>query len=229
MKYLIKELDEENRPRERLKKYGASALSDDELLAIVIRTGSRELNAKDLAMKVLLKIDGVNNFNNSSLNDLAGIKGVGEVKAITILAAIELGKRTLKHNNLKIKINNNRVVYDLFKYDFINVYQEKFLAIFLDIKKNLITSEVIFVGTVSEAKIHPREIFKSAIKNSASAIIVVHNHPTGDSNPSQADEELTNKLMAAGKLLNIPILDHIIIGFNNYYSFLDRKRFDYNE
>lgn len=229
MKLKIKEMNTELRPRERLKKYGVSSLADDELLAIILRTGIKDINAKDLATIILDNIKGINNFNNTSLNDLAQIKGVGEVKAITILASLELGKRSLKQNLNHLKIVSTDIVYDLFKYDFINCYQEKFIALFLDVKKNLISYEVIFIGTVSEATIHPREIFKSAIKNSASSIIILHNHPSGNSNPSDADISLTSKLQAIGNLMNIPIIDHIIIGYQNYYSFFDHKRTDKNE
>jgi DNA repair protein RadC len=225
----IKSLALATRPRERLKNDGVAALSDDELIAIILRTGTKDFNAKELANKILIKINGINQFNNTSLTDLASIKGVGEVKAITLLAAIELGKRSLKISNNHLKINSDRIVYDLFKYDFINVYQEKFMALFLDTKKNLITSEIIFMGTVSSSTIHPREIFKTAMKNSASAIIVIHNHPTGDSTPSLADQNLTKNLINIGKIMGIPIIDHIIIGYHNYYSFLEAKRIDLDE
>ena len=229
MNYTIKELEIDSRPRERLKKYGSNVLSDEELLAILLRTGTKEVNAKTLAANILKNIGGITNFNNTSLNDLATIKGIGEVKAITILAALELGKRALKINTNHLKILNNKSVYDLFKYDFINVYQEKFIALFLDIKNNLITYETIFIGTLSNATIHPRELFKAAIKNSASKIIILHNHPTGNSNPSNADIALTKKLNDIGELMSIPIIDHIIIGYHNYYSFTENKRTDLNE
>ena len=225
-KHNIKELNEENRPRERLKKYGPSILSDEELLAIILRCGNKEQNAKELANEILIQLNGLNNFYNTSLNNLIKIKGVGEAKAITVLAALELGKRALKQTTNKIKINNNKIVYDLYKYDFINCYQEHFVALFLDTKKNLITSETIFKGTVSSSNIHPREIFKAALKNSASSIIVLHNHPTGDSTPSKADIEVTQKLAQIGELMSIPLIDHIIIGNNNYYSFYDSKKIE---
>ena len=229
MNYTIKELELNSRPRERLKKYGPDVLADEELLAILLRTGTKEANAKILAQNILKNIDGITNFNTTSLNELSKIKGIGEVKAITILAALELGKWALKINNNHIKILSNKCVYDLFKYDFINVYQEKFIALFLDIKNNLITYETIFIGTLSNATIHPREIFKAAIKNSASKIIIMHNHPTGNSNPSTADINLTKKLTEIGELMSIPIIDHIIIGYHNYYSFMENKRTDLNE
>lgn len=224
MNYKIKELELTSRPRERLKEYGATSLSDEELLAIILRTGIKNINAKELAGEILNNIGGINNFNNTSLNALSKIKGIGEVKGITILAALELGKRALIHHNNQLKVISNKCVYDYFKYDFINVYQEHFVALFLDVKNNLIDYETIFIGTVSSSQIHPREIFKSAIKNSASKIIILHNHPTGDSTPSKADIELTNKLKSIGEFLNIPIIDHIIIGYHNYYSFIEERK-----
>ena len=229
MKTTIKELESKLRPRERLKDVGVSSLGDDELLAILISTGSKELSCKDLAINLIQKLGKLNNLENATLKELTSIKGIGEAKAITIMAAIELGKRVLKKDTTNIKINNAQIVYDLFKYDFINCYQEKFIAIYLDNKKQLIEAKVLFVGTVSEASIHPREIFKYAFKLSASSIIVLHNHPTGNSNPSKADINLTNKLIRAGEIINIPILDHIIIGYNNYYNFRDNQRIDINE
>lgn len=223
MNYKIKELDLNNQPRERLKTYGADSLSDEELLAIILRTGTKNVNAKELASILLNTIGGINNFNNTSLASLSKINGIGEVKGITLLASIELGKRSLIHHKSSLKIISNQTVYDYFKYDFINSYQEHFVALFLDIKNNLINYETIFIGTVSNAEIHPREIFKSAIKNSASKIIIMHNHPTGDATPSKADIDLTNKLKAIGEFLNIPVIDSIIIGYHNYYSFIDNK------
>ncbi len=229
MKYSIKNLNKNIRPRERLKKYGASYLCDDELLAIILRTGSKEYNAKELASVIINNINGINNLSNTTLKELSSIKGIGEVKAITLLAALELGKRCLKKDISKIKIDNNLIVYDLFKYDFVNCYQEKFIALFLDNKCNLITYEVIFIGTISNSSVHPREIFKLAFKNSASQIIIVHNHPSGDSNPSNADINVTDKLYEIGKLMSIPIIDHIIIGYNNFYSFYEKRKIEIYE
>ena len=225
----IKELDKDSRPRERLIKYGVEALSDIELIAIILRSGSREYNAKELANKILLSVGGINNLYRTTYNELINIKGIKDAKAISLLASIELGKRVLKKNIKDIKINTSEKVYNLLKYDLINCYQEKFIALFLDTKKNLITSKVIFVGTLSISTIHPREIFKEAIINSASSIIVVHNHPSGDSTPSEQDTLLTSSLFEIGKLLKIPVIDHIIIGYNNYYSFYEKERIDIND
>ena len=229
MSVLIKDLDMNLRPRERLKKYGVSSLGDDELLAILLRCGTKSISVKDLSIEIVNKFEKINNLENATLEELTSIKGIKEAKAITILAAIELGKRVLRKEGNNIFINNNRIVYDLLKYDFINSYQESFVVLFLDTKNKLIKKEEIFKGTISSSTIHPREIFKLAVKHSAYSIIVVHNHPSGNSMPSQADVELTDKLMESGKLLGIPIIDHIIIGYNNFYSFYDKKRVDIND
>ena len=229
MSVLIKDLDMNLRPRERLKKYGVSSLGDDELLAILLRCGTKSISVKDLSVEIVNKFEKINNLEYATLEELTSIKGIKEAKAITILAAIELGKRVLRKESNNIVINNNRIVYDLLKYDFINSYQETFVVLFLDTKNKLIKKEELFKGTISSSTIHPREIFKLAVKHSAYSIIVVHNHPSGNSMPSQADIELTDKLMESGKLLGIPIIDHIIIGYNNFYSFYDKKRIDIND
>lgn len=229
MSVLIKDLDMNLRPRERLKRYGVSSLGDDELLAILLRCGTKSISVKDLSVEIVNKFEKINNLEYATLEELTSIKGIKEAKAITILAAIELGKRVLRKESNNIVINNNRIVYDLLKYDFINSYQESFVVLFLDTKNKLIKKEEIFKGTISSSTIHPREIFKLAVKHSAYSIIVVHNHPSGNSMPSQADIELTDKLMESGKLLGIPIIDHIIIGYNNFYSFYDKKRIDIND
>ena len=226
---LIKDMDINIRPRERLKKIGVSSLANDELLAIILRCGTKSKNVKELSLDIINKIGNINNLENATLEELKSINGVGEAKAISLLAAIELGKRVLKKDISSVVINNNRIVYDLLKYDFVNAYQEKFLALFLDTKNKLIAIEELFKGTISESTIHPREIFKLATKHSAYSIVVVHNHPSGNSNPSKADIELTSKLMECGKLLSIPVIDHVIIGYNNYYSFYEKRKVDVYE
>ena len=223
MSVLIKDMDLSIRPRERLLKYGVESLGSDELLAIILRCGTKSISVKDLSNDIINKI-GINNLENATIEELTSIKGIKEAKAISILAAIELGKRVLKKDSSNIVINNNRIIYDLLKYDFINAYQEHFVALFLDTKNKLIAKETIFKGTISYSTIHPREIFKLAVKHSAYSIIVVHNHPSGNSTPSSADIELTKKLQDSGNMIGIPVLDHIIIGNNNYYSFYDNKK-----
>ena len=229
MKTKIKDLNINIRPRERLKKYGVENLSDDELLAILLGTGSKELNAKELAQEVIKKLHNLNDLANVTLSELTTIKGIGPAKAISILSAIELGKRVLKKDISNVIINNNEIVYDLLKYDFVNTYQEKFIALYLDTKNKLISYETIFIGTVSSSTIHPREIFKQAIKYSASSIIIVHNHPSGNSTPSKSDIEITKKIISIGEIMSIPVIDHLIIGYNNYYSFYDKRKIEIYE
>lgn len=229
MNYCIKELDDNLKPRERLKRYGPKSLNDYELLAIVLRCGTKNNNVINLAVDIINKYNGVNNLANAKISSLSNIKGIGEAKAITLLAALELGKRCLSKNNNKIKILDGKMVYDILKNDYINYYQEEFIVLLLDVKNNLINKEVIFKGSIAISEIHPREIFKCAIENSSSKIIVAHNHPTGDATPSKMDIEVTEKLIEIGSLIGIPVIDHVIIGNNNYYSYHEGKKVFVNE
>ncbi len=216
---MIKEIIEEDQPRERFITKGVSSLSDEELIAILIRTGIKNKNVKEVARDILLETKGINNLANYSYTNLASIPGVGKVKAITLLSALELGKRALKSNNKVIKIVTDKDIYNLFKYDFINEKQEKLIGVFLDNKNQIIASETIFIGTANQSMVHPREVFKLAVKYSAVKVIVVHNHPSGNPYPSCADDDFTRVLSESGKMLDIPLIDHIIIGKNSYYCY----------
>ncbi len=221
-KYKIKELDEELRPRTRAKKYGFQSLSDDELLAIILRCGTKNHNVKEIATNILSNAGGLTELANKSVEELKTTPGVGEVGALSIMAAIELGKRCLSTKKKKTKLTNAKIVYDSFKYDFKGLTQEKVVGVFLDNASQLISYKTIFCGTVNKSLVHPREIFKEAIRSSASSIILLHNHPSGNLNPSPQDRELTKNLIAIGKTMSIPILDHIIISDNGYYSFNEK-------
>lgn len=224
MSNLIKNMSAEEKPRERLKKYGANNLTDEELIAIILRCGTFNNSAKDIAKQLTKEITTVKNFPELTISRLIKIKGIGEVKAITLIAAIELGKRVLSlEKSNKLKITNANIVYDLFKYDLVKEKQENFLILLLDNKKQLLNFKVIFKGTINLITIHPREVFKEALLNSASAIILVHNHPSGDINPSEEDKNTTQNLIQVGLIMQIPVIDHIIIGHNSYYSFYDHK------
>lgn len=220
---LIKEMYESDKPRERLKKYGAKFLSNEELISIILRCGTKNISVKELSSNILKNKTSLNELETYTLNSLTKIKGMGEVKAITLLATIELGKRInfSKEEKQYIKLNNTSLVFEMFKYKFINKYQEEFIVLFLDTKKNLITYETLFMGTVNQSIVHPREIFKRAYLNSASSIICLHNHPSGEVVPSQSDINLTKSIKEIGEILLIPLLDHMIIGTNSYYSFLE--------
>lgn len=223
----IKDIPELERPRERLIKYGVENLSNEELLSIILKTGTKEYSVKTLSQIILNNINDIKNLKDITLNKLTEIKGIGKVKAIELIASIELGKRVFQtEDKINIKLNNSSKIYEYFKDKFINEKQENFYAIYLDSKSNLISYKLLFKGTLNSSCVHPREIFKYAHLESAYSIIVIHNHPSGDSNPSKEDEITTNNLMEIGKLMSIPVLDHIIIGKDNYFSFyeyLNRK------
>lgn len=223
MKMLIKDLPEVERPRERFMEVGPSNLSNLELISIILKTGTKDTSVKDISNKLLEEIKSINDLQNFSINKLTKIKGIGKVKAITLLASLELGKRvyleTVEKNKLKVK--NASVVYEYYKDKLRNKKQEFFCVMFLDTKKVLIDEKVLFIGTLDSSTIHPREIFKEALKYSASAIICVHNHPSGDATPSYKDVEVTSRLKEIGALIGINVIDHIIIGNNSYYSFYE--------
>lgn len=226
MSYLIKDLPVSEKPREKFKKIGVKNLTNEELIAIVLRTGTKEISVKDLAINITKEIKDITEYNAWNINNLTKIKGVGEVKAITLLAAIELGRRSTSFkDNEKISVTNAKIIYELFKYDLVNLEQEQLIAIFLNTKKQIILSKTIFIGTINKIVVHPREIYHEAIKNCASSLILVHNHPTGDPTPSKEDINFTKEIISTGKIIGIPVIDHIIIGNNKYYSFYDNGVF----
>ena len=225
MSYKIKELQEELKPRYRAKVNGIDCLSDEDLLSLIIRCGTKDKNVKELSLEILQKVGSLDNFLNLDIKELESIKGIGEVSALSIMASIELGKRILKYHKDKVKLISSKLVYEMFKYEFIGLKQEVVMGIYLDQAKQLICFKELFRGTVNECNIHPREIFKYAVSSSASSIILVHNHPSGNINPSIKDEILTEKVMELGKSMNIPLIDHIIMGSNGYYSLVLKKKY----
>lgn len=204
----IKDLPTIERPREKLSKYGPEKLSNVELLAILLRTGTKELNVLKLSKKVLEKFgDGLS--SNVSLEELKTIHGLGEVKASEIIACFELGKRLLKDKKTSI-ILSARNVWERME-DIRNSKKEHFVIFYLDSRSQEIEREIISVGTLNESLVHPREVFESAVKNNAASIIVAHNHPSGDLEPSDDDVEITKKLIHAGKILGIEVISHVIV------------------
>ena len=224
MNYKIKDLPLDERPREKLKEKGSSALSNEELIAIILRTGSKEESVKDLAIRLVKTLNNFQDLNTISYYDLIKINGIKEAKALTLLAAIELGRRlAIKNNNPNQKITSAKDIFELFRLQILNIKQEKLIAIFLNTKNEIINYETIFIGTQNKSITHPREIFNAAIKHSAVKLILVHNHPTGDITPSKEDITFTKNIKEIGKLLQIPLIDHIIIGNNTYFSFLEEE------
>lgn len=223
MKVRIKDIEEFDRPRERLINNGVGVLSNEELLAIILKTGTKQYSAKELASIVIKEIDGIKNLNEVNYERLKSIKGIGEAKACELLASIELGKRINRElvslNN--VVLNKTSLVFDYYKDRLSNLNQEYFYCVYLDNKKKVINDKLLFIGTLNYSVVHPREVFKNAYLVSAAGIILVHNHPTGNVIPSKQDIDLTNNIISVGNILGIKVVDHVIIGKNNYYSFLE--------
>lgn len=223
MSIKIKDIPIEERPRERLIKYGVENLSNEELLSILIGNGTKGKSAKDLSLMILNKIKEIDNNDLLNYHFLSTIKGLGTAKTCTILAAVEFGKRmNMKCSSLNsVVINNADIVFNYFKDLFLNKKQEYFYCLYLDSKKTIIKNKLLFIGTLNKSLVHPREVFKEAYLLSASSIICVHNHPSGSINPSRDDIDITNQLSSIGYLMGIKLVDHLIIGNDNYYSFLE--------
>lgn len=211
----IKDIPKVDRPREKMEKYGPGKLSDAELLAILLRTGTKDLNVLKLSQKILQKFEK-EKIVNLKIDELKTIHGLGSAKACEIIACFELGKRMLKNKKSEILLSSK----DVWKRmeDIRGSKKEHFVVFYLDSRNQEIKREIISIGTLNESLVHPREVFESAIKNNASAIIIAHNHPSGDLDPSEADIEITKKLIHAGKILDIKINSHVIVAKNNWKS-----------
>lgn len=230
-KVFIKQIPQEERPRERLVKYGAKNLSTEDLIAIILKTGTKEYSSKYLATEVLKLVNDISDLKNITLGKLIKINGIGAVKAIEFLAAIELGRRVYEEKPLEnnLKCNSAYKIYNHFKSVFNGETQEFFYCLYLDQHKKLIDKKMLFKGTLNKSLIHPREIFKEAYLSSSAYIICIHNHPTGNVIPSKEDVNITDMLVEIGKLQGIPVIDHIIIGNNNYYSFYENNMLERNK
>jgi DNA repair protein RadC len=219
----IKSWSPEDRPREKLLLKGTSALSDAELVAILIGSGTPKISAVELSKKILLQ--GNNNLNELarlSVKDLMKIKGIGEAKAITIVAALELGRRRKEQDpEEKPKINSSKDAFDLLKGDMMDLPKEEFWVLLMNRANRVIKKKRVSEGGVSGTVADPKIIFKLALEELASGLIVAHNHPSGNLQASQSDLDLTKKLKEAGKFLEIQLLDHIIIANQKYLSFAD--------
>ncbi len=223
--YLVKEMPKNERPRERLIEYGVSSLSNEELLAILLRTGMHDFSVLELSKNVLYHLESLEDLKRISVEELLNVKGIKEAKACTIIAAIELGKRLSNHQESRKKVINQTIdVYHLLAGELSHLMQEHFICLYLNTKSEVLKKETIFIGTINQTLIHPREIFKTAIKLSAAAVIFVHNHPTGDSTPSKADKDATYMLMEGSLYMGIDFIDHIVIGKNEYYSIKEQKK-----
>lgn len=220
---LIKDVPIDERPRERLVKYGAKNLSTDDLIAIILKTGTKDYSSKYLASEVLKQVKDVSDLKSMTLSKLININGIGAVKAIEFLAALELGRRVYDSKPLdnNLKCNSAEKIFKHFRSELSGSSQEYFYCLYLNQQKRLIDKKLLFKGTLNRSLVHPREVFKEAYLSSAAYIICMHNHPSGNVIPSSDDINLTKALVEIGKLQGIPVIDHVIIGDNNYYSFYE--------
>jgi DNA repair protein RadC len=216
----IKDLPEDIRPRERLLKEGSGALSDIELLAILLRTGSREATALDLASLIMTQFKSLRLLLGATVEELGEIKGVGPAKACQVKAALELARRTSKYSDLpRPVIKSPEDAAGIVMEEMRHFDREHFRAILLNTKNQVIGTDKVSVGTLNSSAVHPRELFRNAIKRGAASVILVHNHPSGDPAPSREDMDITRRVKEAGNIIGIGVLDHIIIGDNKFTSF----------
>lgn len=221
----IKEWPEDERPREKLRKQGAETLSDAELLALIIRTGdhaSRQ-SAIDLGRSMLQTFGDLRKLSGASFGEICGVKGAGPAKAASILASLTLANRVMTDRLESLeRFTSPQQIFNHFHFRFRDRLKEHFLILLLDGKNRIIREEQVSEGSLNQSIVHPREVFKPAVRESAAAVILVHNHPSGDPTPSREDREITRRLKEGGDLLGIRVLDHIIVGDGSYLSFVEQ-------
>lgn len=217
----MKDMPEIERPREKVHRFGVTQLSNAELLAILINSGTRQETALGIANRLLARTTrGISELALFSMNDLMQLPGIGHSKAAGLLASFELGRRMqLFVSDAKYRINSPQAAYDLVKSKLCHLEREVFMVLQLNIKNEVIFEEVVSQGTISSSIVHPREVFQKAIRNGAASILVVHNHPSGDPAPSEEDIQVTRRLTETGQIIGIPVIDHVIIAKQDSYSF----------
>lgn len=225
MNYLIREMPKEERPRERLQSHGIKALANYELLALILQSGYKDESVIDLSKRILYQLDDLEELFKITYEELIQIKGIGPAKASILMACVELSRRI---NQIVKEINpiltSSYDVYQYLKEDLEYLEQEHFICLYLDTKNRVIKKKTLFVGTLNQSLVHPREVFKHAVKYACASIILSHNHPSGDSSPSKADLQVQTMLESSGRLMAITITDHIIIGKNEFYSMREDRK-----
>lgn len=215
----IQMIPEDGRPRERMLEMGPKVLADHELLAIILRTGTRTKNVVNLACDVLNEVETLYDFRYTTIQELMEVPGIGEVKATEILAAVEFGSRIARAPQLKEgTVISSSWVGEYLVREMSGLTQENVLALYLNTKNDIIKNETIFIGSLNTSVAHPREIFKGAVRYSAARVIIAHNHPSGNTDPSEADLSFTRRLVEAGEMMGIEVIDHIIVGEQCYFS-----------
>ncbi len=222
----LKSLPKSERPRERLIEFGVHGLSNVELLAIILKTGTKEESVVDLSRTILQTIERPTSLLNITYEELIQIKGIGVAKATTLIASLELYKRLLNDlNKKKSAITDPSDVYYLFESELNPLEQEHFYCLYLDMKNKIIAKKRLFIGTLNSTVITPRDIFKYAIRFNSPSVIFIHNHPSGDPRPSQQDYLSTEKLIEGASVIGVKVLDHIIIGKKSCYSIVENKQY----
>lgn len=221
--FKMKHVPIEERPRERLLSYGSNHLSNQDILTILIGSGTKKESALDLSNRILMHFDGLKLLRDATFEELTAIKGIGKAKGVTILAAIELGRRLHQFQpEDQFTIKSPADGADFVMEDMRHLNQEHLVAMFLNTKNQIIHRETIFIGSLNASIVHPREIFREAVRRSAASVICAHNHPSGDPTPSQEDIHVTRRLVEAGKIMGIELLDHLIIGNNIFVSLKEK-------
>jgi len=215
----LRQLPHNQRPRERMMAYGADALSHAELLAILIRTGTKDQSAVQLSTNLLQQCGSLRELVDMSVEELTAVKGIGQAKALQLLAGVELGKRVARSNLgdvVTVRSPYDAAMYMMEELRYLK--KEHFICLFLNTKNHIIGKETLSMGTLNASLVHPREVFRAAIRSSSASIICMHNHPSGDPSPSPEDIQITQRLAEAGSLLGIEVLDHIVIGDGIFVS-----------
>ncbi|MEH6989117.1 RadC family protein [Cytobacillus firmus] len=220
---LIKDFPQDERPRERFVQNGPESLSNHELIAILLRTGTKDESVLQLANRLLTHFEGLRLLKDASLDEITAIKGIGSAKAIQVLAAVEIGRRISKltyDDRYIIRSPEDGANFVMHEMRFLS--QEHFVCLYLNTKNQVLHKQTIFIGSLNASIVHPREVFKEAFRRSAASIICIHNHPSGDPTPSREDIEVTKRLAESGKIIGIDVLDHLIIGENKFVSLKEK-------
>lgn len=221
---LIRELPAQERPRERLKKYGAASLSNAELLAIILRTGAASESVLNLSAKLLARFGGLNGLSKAGFGELCSERGLGEAKASQLKAALELGRRLLSTQpGERPLVRSPEDIANLLQAEMAFLEQEELRVVLLNSKNQVLSTPQLYKGSVNTSQVRVSELFRDAVRENCPALIVVHNHPSGDPTPSPEDIQITEQMVKSGRLLDIDVLDHIIIGQQGYISLKERK------
>lgn len=220
---MIKDVPKEDRPRERLLKLGSEYLSNQELLAILLVSGTKNESVMQLSNRLLMHFEGLKLLADATIEELTAIKGIGLAKGVLILASIELGRRMNEYKpNERYVIRSPEDGADYVMEEMRTLKQEHFVVLFLNTKNQIIHQQTIFIGSLNASIVHPREVYREAVKRSAASIICAHNHPSGDPTPSQEDIHVTRRLVESGKMIGIEVLDHLIIGDRKFISLKEK-------